>query len=166
MEDMESTRPEEVEAQMRRIAGSSPAALRALPEAGGTPWDWIRERIATLGSDDFERRQRASDELAKLQAALKLAIEEASRSVDAEVRARAEELQEERPSQRDGSGDVSLETVIEWLEKGVKPYWIRRQVMKKGWTFSLTDDNVARLREAGANQELLDTMLGSPAEGR
>lgn len=56
LESAASTCPDELEAQLRRVARSHPhaAALRALPEARGTPWDWIRQRIADLGSDDFE----------------------------------------------------------------------------------------------------------------
>ncbi len=166
IEDLHSTRPEEVEAQMRRVARSNPRLAQALPEAGGTPWDWIRERVADLTSDDVETRQRASEELARLQGALRLAVEEAARSADAEVKVRAEELQAEKPSPRPPSDNVTLGTVFEWLEKGVKPYWIRRQIQRKGWTFSLTEEDVSRLREAGATQDLIDVMLVGPVEGR
>ncbi len=168
IEDLESTRPEDVEAQMRQVARSHPraGALRALPDSPGEPWDWIRERVADLGSDDFETRQRASEKLAVLQRALRAAIDEASRSEDAEVRARAEELRDEKQPRPAGSDPIDQEIVIEWLQRGVKTYWIRRQIQKKGATFSLTEVDVERLRKAGADQDLIDVMLGNPAEGR
>lgn len=169
VENLASTRPEDVEAQLQRIGNSSSRAdaLRALPDSPGTPWDWIRERVAELGSDDFEVRARASEELARLQGALRTAVEEASRSGDAEVRARAEELKSaEDPPKRTASGPISLDTVVEWLEKGVKPYWVRRQIQKRGATFSLTDEDVARLRRAGASDDLIDTMREAPVDGK
>ncbi len=152
IEDLSSTRPDEAEAQIRRIAASFPRSetLRRLPDAAGTPWDWIRGRIAELGSDDYERRERATQELGSLQVSLRTAILEAKESADPEVRMRAEQIEKtDGPPSRAGLGDITVDIVVQWLEKGVKPYWIKRQIQKKQATFSLTTDDLKRRRPDG-----------------
>lgn len=54
---------------------------------------------------------------------------------------------------------ISVDVVVEWLQKGVKEYWIVRQIKKKDVVFHLSTADMKRLKEAGAGPDLLEAMV-------
>lgn len=158
-----TTDPREVEAQLRRIMSTLGRArmLRTLPANEDGPWEWIRQRIEDLGSDECEVRQRASDDLARLANSLREALRTAEKSLDPEVAARATDLRKGPSRAQGSSNEITVDVVIEWLQKGVKEYWIIRKIQDKGCTHSLADADLKRLTDAGAEVELLDAIQGN-----
>ena len=54
---------------------------------------------------------------------------------------------------------IGVDVVVEWLQKGVKEYWIVRQIKKKDAVFHLSTADMKRLKEAGASPDLLQAMV-------
>ncbi len=163
---LSSIDPREAETQILEVSGAlaRTRVLRSLPGGEGAPWNWIRERIEDLGSEDYETRQRAADDLGRLADSLRASIQAAKSSLDPEVAARAKALEGERHASSGASDSVTVDVVVDWLQKGVKDFWIIRKIHDKGWTFTLTDADLKQLKDAGAREELLDAMQGT--EGR
>ncbi|GEM_PF-7004572 len=54
---------------------------------------------------------------------------------------------------------IGVDVVVEWLQKGVKEYWIIRQIKKKDAVFHLSTADMKRLKEEGAGPDLLQAMI-------
>lgn len=54
---------------------------------------------------------------------------------------------------------IGVDVVVEWLQKGVKEYWIVRQIKKKDAVFHLSTADMKRLKDAGAGPDLLEAMV-------
>lgn len=55
--------------------------------------------------------------------------------------------------------EITVDLVVEWLQKGVKEYWIVRKLKKDGAVFRLSTADVKRLKDAGASPDLIQLML-------
>lgn len=90
-----------------------------LPKPDGATAARVKQLVAAFGSDDFDTRQSATDELVKIGPAALPAVHEAAKSSDPEVQYRAEQVLKRLGS--DGPGYGPAGRILRVMERAATP---------------------------------------------